>query len=55
MLALILNIFGIRQGFAQYDSVCFYADTLSDRYGHVRFERGEAGTPLMLARSITDR
>ena len=55
VLALILNIFGIRQGFAQYDSVCFYADTLSDRYGHVRFERGEAGTPLMLARSITDR
>ena len=41
VLILILNIFGIRQGFAQYDSVCFYADTLSDRYGHIRFERGE--------------
>ena len=62
VLVLILNIFGIRQGFAQYDSVCFYADTLSDRYGHVRFERGEgryafdAGTEDWYRKSVkTDR
>lgn len=38
-LILILNIFGIRQGFAQPKSVYFNTEALSDRYGHVRFER----------------
>ncbi len=41
VLMLILNFFGVSQSFAQQDSVYFNPQSLSSKYGYVRFERGE--------------